>query len=150
MQVLFVVGRVIFALYFIFAGAQRLLNVAGTAAIIANNLVIPPALLGTAGSIENAAGMSIPQLLAILSGAIELTAGILFSFNIGTRAMAALLILFPAVSIIWIHDFWTMSGDARANNVMQAMQDASLIGALMVFIAMGSSQPGNRHIREKL
>ena len=150
MQVLFVIGRVIFALYFIFSGVQRLLNVAGTAAIIANNFAIPPGLLGSAGSIENAVGMSIPQLLAIFSGAIELTAGILFSFNIGTRAMAALLILFPAVSIIWIHDFWNMSGEARANNVMQAIQDASLIGALMVFTAMGSSQPGNRHIREKL
>jgi putative oxidoreductase len=143
MQVLFAAGRVIFALFFIFAGVQRLLDISGTAAIIANKFTISSALLSPASSIENAIGMSIPQLLAILSGAIELAAGIFFGFNIGTRAMAALLFLFTAAGV-YVNDFWNMAGDARANNIEQTMQNISLIGALIVFMAMGSSQPNNR------
>jgi putative oxidoreductase len=144
MQVLFVAGRVIFALFFIFAGVQRLLDISGTAALITNKFTMLSALLGPATSIESTIGMSMPQLLAILSGAIELAAGILFSFNIGTRAMAGLLFLFTAVGIFYVNDFWNMAGDARANNIEQTMKNISLIGGLLVFMAMGSWQPDDR------
>jgi putative oxidoreductase len=144
MQVLFVAGRVIFALFFIFAGVQRLLDISGTAALITNKFTMLSALLGPATSIESTIGMSMPQLLAILSGAIELAAGILFSFNIGTRAMAGLLFLFTAVGIFYVNDFWNMAGDVRANNIEQTMKNISLIGGLLVFMAMGSWQPDDR------
>ncbi len=144
MRLLFVAGRVIFAFFFIFSGVQRLLDISGTAAVITNKFTMPSAFLGPASSIENAIGMTMPQLLAILSGAIELAAGILFGFNIGTRAMAALLFLFTAAGIFYVNDFWNMAGDARSNNIEKMMQNISLIGALLVFMAMGSSQPGDR------
>lgn len=144
MQVLFVAGRVIFAVFFIFAGVQRLLDISGTAAVITNKFTMLSVLLGPASSIENTIGMSMPQLLAMLSGAIELAAGILFSFNIGTRAVAALLFLFTAVGVFYVNDFWNMAGDVRANNIEHAVQNVSLIGGLLVFMAMGSWQPGDR------
>jgi putative oxidoreductase len=141
MQVLFTIGRAVFALIFIFDGAQRLMDIAGTAAIINSKLTMPPAVIGATSYMETALGMSTSQFLAILTGAVEGTAGFLVAFNVGVRLMAALLILFTAVHIYYVHDFWNMTGEARNSNIAPAMQSVSIIGALLVFIALGPSLP---------
>lgn len=142
MQAVFVFGRMLFVLLFVFAGAQKLLDIAGTASMIASKLTIPPTLSGPATAVEAALGMSTPQLLAILAGATELVAGILVGFNIGIRAAITVLILFTAIGSFYMNDFWNMTGEPRANNIIQAMQNISLIGALLMLMVLGSSRPG--------
>jgi uncharacterized membrane protein YphA (DoxX/SURF4 family) len=86
--------------------------------------------------------MSTAQFLAIMAGATELAAGILIAFNVAIRAVAVFLILFILAGTYYVHDFWNMTGEVRVNNIAQAMVNLSIIGALMVFIALGSLPPG--------
>jgi uncharacterized membrane protein YphA (DoxX/SURF4 family) len=142
MQVVFVIGRVIFVFYFVFAGLQRLMNVTASADFFAQKFAIPDGLAIVSGQLENLVGLSMPQILALLSGAIELAAGLLIAFNVGTRAMAIILILMTAVDIYYTSNFWTMFDGQRDANLIQAVLRVSLIGGLIMFVALGAAQPG--------
>lgn len=141
MHILFVIGRSLFSLIFIVSGAQKLMDVAGTATMIASKVAIPAALNSIVAQIENATGMTTPQLLAVASGMIELAGGLLIAFNIGTSGVAFLLLLFTAAATYYFHDFWNMTGSDHAANVIHALKNLSIIGALMVFMSLGSSRP---------
>jgi uncharacterized membrane protein YphA (DoxX/SURF4 family) len=142
MPVIFVIGRVVFVLYFIFAGLQRLMNVTASADYFAQKFVIPSTVAALATQVENLFGLSTPQMLAVLAGAIELAAGLLIVFNVGTRAMAIVLIVFTGITIYYGHNFWTMATPDRDIHLVQAVLQLSLIGGLLVFVALGSSRPG--------
>jgi putative oxidoreductase len=141
MPALFVIGRVVFVLYFVFAGLQRLMNVAASAEFIAQRFALPAALSGLAGQIESVVGLSAPQIIALSSGAIEVAAGLLIAFNVGTRVMAGVLVIFTAVSLFYTNAFWTVSGPARDALLEQAVLQISLIGGLLVFMGLGHAQP---------
>jgi uncharacterized membrane protein YphA (DoxX/SURF4 family) len=142
MPVVFIIGRVVFVLYFIFAGLQRLMNIAASADYFAQKFAIPPAFAGLSTQLETVVGLSTPQILALLAGAIEVAAGLLLAFNVGTRAMAIVLIIITAISIYYGNNFWTMFDGPRDINLIEAMLQFSLLGALIVFVALGSSRPG--------
>ena len=141
MPILFSIGRIVFVLFFIFSGLERLMSITASADFFSHKFTIPAALAGAAGQVESFVGLSTPQLLALLSGAIELAAGLLIAFNVGTRVMAVILILFSAVAIYYGNDFWHMSGAERDQNLIFAALRVSLIGGLLVFVALGSSRP---------
>jgi uncharacterized membrane protein YphA (DoxX/SURF4 family) len=143
MPIVFVIGRVVFVLYFIFAGLQRLMNVTASADYFAQKFVVPAALATLATQAENLFGLSTPQMLAVLSGAIELAAGLLIAFNVGTRAMAIVLIVFTGLSIYYGLNFWTMAASPERDVVLQqAMLHGALIGGLLIFVGLGYSRPG--------
>jgi putative oxidoreductase len=142
MPAVFVIGRVVFVLYFIFAGLQRLMNIAASADYFAQKFAIPAALAGLSTRLESIIGLSTPQILVLFAGAIELAAGLLLAFNVGTRAMAIVLIIITAVSVYYGNNFWTMFDGQRDINLIEAMLQISLLGALIVFVALGSLRPG--------
>jgi uncharacterized membrane protein YphA (DoxX/SURF4 family) len=142
MPIVFVIGRVVFVLYFIFAGLQRLMNVTASADYFAQKFVVPAALATLATQAESVFGLSTPQMLAVLAGAIELAAGLLIAFNVGTRAMAAVLIVFTGLGIYYGLNFWAVAPPGRDAVLQQAMLHVALIGGLLVFVALGSSRPG--------
>jgi uncharacterized membrane protein YphA (DoxX/SURF4 family) len=142
MRIVFVIGRILFALFFVFAGVQKLMDIAGTSALIATKIALPSDLAVSSGYIEALFGMSTAQFLAIMAGATELAAGILIAFNVAIRAVAIFLILFILAGTYYMHDFWNMAGEARLTNLAHAMINLCIIGALMVFIALGSLPPG--------
>ena len=115
--------------------------------MIAHKLTIPTALVGAATYIESVIGMSMPQLLGVLAGALELGAGVLLALNIGLRSMAVLLILSTTVGVFYANDFWNMTGEARANNLVLAVMNLSLIGGLLIFVALGSSLPSKPSVK---
>jgi putative oxidoreductase len=143
MPIVFVIGRVVFVLYFIFAGLQRLMNVTASADYFAQKFVIPTALAALASQAENLFGLSTPQMLAVMAGAIELAAGLLIAFNVGTRTMAIVLIVFTGFGIYYGYDFWAMAAAPERDVVVQqVMLHLALIGGLLVFVALGYSRPG--------
>lgn len=141
MPILFAIGRVAFVLIFILSGAQTLLDIGGTAALIGPKLVIPAFAADTVKQIEATAGLPIAQILAILAGVIEVVSGLLIAFNIATRLASVLLIIFTIAATYYFHDFWNMSGAAANDNTIQAMKNLSIIGALLVFFVLGSWRP---------
>jgi uncharacterized membrane protein YphA (DoxX/SURF4 family) len=103
--------------------------------------MIPAALAGVASQVESASGMQVPQLLAILTGVVELVGGLMIAVNIGTRFAAILLLVFTAAATFYFHDFWTMTGADRANNLAHALKNLSIIGGLLVFFVLGPWRP---------
>jgi putative oxidoreductase len=141
MPILFAIGRVAFVLIFILSGAQTLMDISGTAALIAPKLVIPGFAVDVVRQIEGTAGMPFAQLVTILVGVVEVVCGLLIAFNIWTRLASVLLIIFTAATIYYFHDFWNMTGTAATDNTIHAMKNVSLIGALLVFFVLGSWRP---------
>jgi uncharacterized membrane protein YphA (DoxX/SURF4 family) len=141
MNVLLIVGRVAFVLIFILSGAQKLLDISGTAAMIESKLVVPPILIDLERQVQGATGIPLPRLLAIVAGVVEIGCGLLIAANIGTRFAAIVLILFTAAATYLFHDFWAMTGADRTANMVHAMKNLSIMGALLVFFVMGPWRP---------
>ncbi|MDR3486660.1 MAG: DoxX family protein [Bradyrhizobium sp.] len=124
-------GRILFAVLFIFSGASKLLNLTATAQMT-EKIVIPAALATYTSQLEGVTGMSTPQMLAIAAGAVELICGIMIALNFGARFFAIVLILFVAAATFYYHDFWNQTGADGTNNLIHALKNLSLIGALFM------------------
>ena len=142
MPVVFVVGRVLLVLYFVLDGLQRLMNVAGGAEALAQTIAIPATVTAVMAPLEAAFGLSSAQIFALLIGAIELFAALLLAFNVGTRFVAVVLIIFSVLVIFYGHAFWALPDGQRETVMMQAVLHVSLIGGLLVFVGLGSAVPG--------
>jgi putative oxidoreductase len=142
MNIFLVLGRILFVLVFILSGAQKLMDIPGTATLIGSKVVLPEALATYTPQLEATTGMTTPTMLAILAGVVEIGAALMIAANIGARAGAVLLILFTIAATWHFHAFWTMEGADREANMIQALKNLSLIGGLMVIFAIGSWRPG--------
>src|ERR1700712_1741013 len=129
-------GRILFAVLFIFSGASKLLNLAATAQMT-EKIVIPAALATYTTQLEGVTGMTTPQMLAIATGAIELICGIMIALNFGARFFAILLIAFVCAATFYFHDFWNQTGAEAQNNIVHALKNLSIIGALFIIAGIG-------------
>lgn len=131
-------GRFLFAVLFIFSGASKLLDLAATAQMT-EKIVFPAALAPYIAQLESVTGMAMPQLLAIASGVIELVCGLMIALNFGARFFSIVLILFVAAVTFYFHDFWNQTGADARNNLVHALKNLSLIGALFMIAGYGRS-----------
>jgi putative oxidoreductase len=130
-------GRILFAVLFIISGATKLFDLASTADMIASKVVIPAALLSYTSQLESITGMETKQLLAIAAGAIELICGLMIAVNFGSRFFALLLILFVIAVTFYFHDFWDQTGAEARGNMIHALKNLSIIGALFIIAGLG-------------
>jgi uncharacterized membrane protein YphA (DoxX/SURF4 family) len=130
-------GRVLFAVLFIVSGATKLFDLATTADMIASKVAIPAALTSYTAQLESITGMETKQLLAIAGGAVELICGLMIALNFGTRFFSLLLILFVVAVTFYFHDFWNQTGADARNNLIHAMKNLSIIGALFIIAGIG-------------
>jgi uncharacterized membrane protein YphA (DoxX/SURF4 family) len=136
MPAFFTFGRVLFAVLFIFSGASKLLDLAATTQMT-ERIVFPAALAPYISQIEGLTGMPMPQMLAIAAGALELICGLMIALNFGARFFAIVLILFVAAATFYFHDFWNQSGVDARNNMVHALKNLSIIGALFMVAGYG-------------
>src|ERR1700742_1844249 len=130
-------GRILFAVLFVFSGASKLMDLSATAQMT-QTLVIPAVLPPYTSQLEGIVGMPMAQILAIASGALEVICGIMIALNFGARFFALLLILFVMAATFYFHDFWNQTGPDARNNLVHALKNLSIIGAL--FMIAGSSR----------
>jgi putative oxidoreductase len=136
MPAFFTFGRVLFAVLFIFSGASKLLDLAATTQMT-ERIVFPAALSPYISQLEGLTGMPMPQMLAIAAGALELICGLMIALNFGARFFAIVLILFVAAATFYFHDFWNQSGVDARNNMVHALKNLSIIGALFMVAGYG-------------
>lgn len=141
MFVLFTIARVLFVAIFIVSGTFKLMNISGTAAMIAAKVAIPTALAGLAAQAKSATGMQAPQLLAIAFGLSELIFGLLLAFGIATRLAALVLVFLTVIATYYFHDFWNQIDPDRMSNMIHAEKNLSIIAGLLVFFVLGSWRP---------
>ncbi|MBB5046430.1 putative membrane protein YphA (DoxX/SURF4 family) [Rhodopseudomonas rhenobacensis] len=129
-------GRFLFAVLFIFSGAAKLLDIAATTEVV-SKIAIPALLTPYTADLETMAGMTMPKMLAIAAGVTELLCGVMIAFNFAARYFALLLIVFVIVATYTQHDFWNQSGPEATNNMIHALKNLSLIGALLIIAGIG-------------
>ncbi|MFC0243079.1 DoxX family protein [Rhodopseudomonas telluris] len=134
------VGRFLFAVLFIFTGASKLLDLTTTTQLT-QKIVVPEMLTTYTSQLEGLAGMPFAQMLAIAAGATELICGLMIALNFGARFFSLILVLFVAATIFYYHDFWNQTGADAQNNLIAALKNLSLIGALFIIAGIGRGTP---------
>jgi putative oxidoreductase len=131
------VGRVLFSVLFIVSGAFKLFDIAGTAQGIASKVVIPTVLASFTTKLEGLTGMPTAQMLAIAVGALELVCGVFIALNVGARFFSLVLAAFVIAATFYFHDFWNQTEPESKNNMIHALKNLSLIGALFIIAGIG-------------
>jgi uncharacterized membrane protein YphA (DoxX/SURF4 family) len=130
-------GRILFAVLFVYTGATKLFAIQATADFIATKVTMPEMILPYAQQIEQATGMTTPQLLAILVGGLEIVAGLMIALNLGARVFALLLIIYVAVATVLFYDFWNQAAPENGKMLVDALKNLSIIGALFMIMGYG-------------
>ena len=132
-------GRVLFAVLFIYSGATKLVGLQATTDFIAAKVAIPAMLLPYTSQLETMTGMSTPQMLVIAVGAFEVISGLMIALNFGARFFAILLVFFVAATTFYFHDFWNQPAPENAKTLVEALKNLSIIGALFMIAGYGRS-----------
>jgi len=120
------VGRVLMSAVFIVFGYLQFTHIGD---YIANPAVVKVAAMS--------GGILSPTVIAYLVATIDLFGGLLILAGYQTRWAAIVLIGFIVLTIIFVHNFWTMQGAARAANQAHHYKNLGLIGGLLFLIALG-------------
>lgn len=116
------IGRILIALIFIFSGANKLITLNETNAMI------------------TAAGL--PGGLALPTAIFELVTGLFLALGILTRLVSILLAGFTALTILFFHNQVTDPMQAA-----MAMKNIAIIGGLLVVFAYGQMRWSYDHMR---
>ena len=116
------VGRVLIAFIFIFAGIGKLTGFEGTVGYIASK------------------GLPLPQLAAIAAIVVELGGGIMLVSGWKARWAAAAMLVFTGMAALFFHNFWAASPDQAQNQLIHFMKNISMMGGLL-FVAVYGSGP---------
>jgi len=113
------VGRVLLALMFVWAGYGKITGYAGTAGFMASM------------------GMPMVGVMLPLTILVELGGGIALIVGWKARWAALLLAAFTLLASVVFHNFWTMTGDAAMNNMLFFYKNVAVIGGLLMVWAFG-------------
>ncbi len=115
-----VVGRVLLALMFIYAGYGKLTNIEGTAGYIASG------------------GLPMASALAVIVGLLELLGGLAIAVGFQARWAALALGLFTLAASLLFHKFWAVPADQAFVQQLMFMKNLSVAGGLFTLAALGS------------
>lgn len=113
------VGRILLGLIFVLSGFQKLMGFSGVVGNITGK------------------GLPMPEVLAVLTVAIELGAGLLLVIGLKARWAAFLLFLFIIPVTLTFHNFWSMEGAQYAMNKIQFLKNVSIMGGMLLVAAFG-------------
>jgi putative oxidoreductase len=117
---LVIVGRVLLALMFIYAGFGKLTNLEGTAGYIASG------------------GLPMASVLAVVVGLLELLGGLAIAVGLQARWAALALGLFTLAASVLFHKFWAVPADQAFVQQLMFMKNLSVAGGLFIVAALGA------------
>ena len=120
------IGRVLLSAVFILFGFIQFTNI--------GNYIAHPAIINFSAM---TGGILTPTILAYLVAAIDLFGGILILLGYQTRWVAMVLIAFVVLTLLFVHNFWTMEGPARAANQAHFYKNLAIIAGLLFLINHG-------------
>ena len=115
-------GRILIAFIFLFAGYGKVTGFEGTVGYIASK------------------GLPLPQLGAIAAIAVELGGGIMLVLGWRARWAAAALLVFTGLTALIFHNFWAVPADQAQNQMIHFMKNVSMMGGLL-YVAVHGSGP---------
>lgn len=114
------VGRILLALMFVFAGYSKI-----------------GAFAGTVGFME-AKGVPAAPVLAVLTIILELGGGLALVFGFCTRSVALAIGLFTILVSFIFHNFWAMPEAEQMTNYLMFMKNISVAGGMFMLAAFGA------------
>ena len=114
------VGRILIAAIFVFAGFGKITGFEGTVGYIASK------------------GIPLPQVAAIGAIIVELGGGILLVIGWQARWAAAALFLFTGLAALIFHDFWAVTPDQAQSQMIHFMKNMAIMGGLIFVVIHGS------------
>jgi putative oxidoreductase len=147
MPALVTFGRILFAVLFIISGASKLIDLTTTADVIADKVILPDALTPYTQQLVALTGMEMKQMLAIAAGSVEVICGLMIALNFGARFFALVLVLFVIGVTFYYHDFWNQTGPEAKNNMIHALKNLSIIGALFIIAGIGGRRSAQAEAR---
>ncbi len=113
------VGRVLLALLFMWAGYGKITDYAGTAGYMAS------------------AGLPMVGVLLPLSILVELGGGLALIVGWQARWAALVLVAYTVVATLTFHNFWAMKPDDVMMNTLLFYKNAAVMGGLLMVWAFG-------------
>lgn len=113
-------GRILIAFIFVFAGYGKITGFEGTVGYIASK------------------GMPVPQLAAIGAILIEMGGGLMLVLGLKARWAAAALFVFTLLTALIFHDFWAAAADQAQNQMIHFMKNIAMAGGLLYVLVHGS------------
>ena len=133
MNVAYALGRIFVPIVFIWEAIRDLLDIGAFAKLLTDsNFPLPDEISAYLG------GMPKYQALAWALAIIELICGLMILLGLKARWGALVLVVYSAATIFFVHHFWDMTGDAYELNQIQALKNLSIMGALLLIVAVGS------------
>jgi len=133
MTVAYTIGRILIPILFLVNGIQKAFNVGEIAKMLeANNIPIPQEIVPYLGTMPKY------EALGYLIAAIEIICGLMVLVGLKARWAALVLIVFTACTIIFVHHFWNMEGAALIEARTEALKNLSIMGGLLLVVAVGS------------
>lgn len=142
MPVIFLIGRILFVAIFLASGVRKLLDLPGTARLIEAKLWIPAAVTPYAEKVSTMAGMSTPQLVAIVLAIIQIVFALFIIFNVGSRFAAIVLAVYIAIATVYSYDFTNFTELARGDSGTGLLKNIALFGGLLILFVIGPWHPG--------
>ena len=114
------IGRILIAFIFIFAGYGKITAFEGTVGYIASKSI------------------PLPQLAAIGAIIVELGGGLMLVAGWKARWAAAALFVFTLLAALIFHNFWAVPADQVQNTMIHFMKNISMLGGLLYVVVHGS------------
>jgi putative oxidoreductase len=136
MNAVYTIGRIFLSLVFVVSGVQKLMDIAGTAKYL-EALKVP---IPDQATTYLAQYSTIPkyEALGYLVAGVEVLGALMVLVGLKARWGAVLLIIFTALTVVVAHHFWDMTGEAFQTNLVEALKNLSMIGGLLLVVAVGS------------
>lgn len=123
MDILHLIGRLIFGGFFIYNGVQHFMNLEG--------------MKGYAGS----KGVPAPGLAVAGSGLLLLLGGASVLLGLWPQIGLALLVLFLVPVAFMMHDFWAVPEDQKEAEMVNFTKDVALAGAALMMMIGAADWP---------
>jgi putative oxidoreductase len=114
------IARVLLALMFILAGFGKIGGFSGTAGYIASK------------------GLPLPQLVAVLTIAVELGGGLAVLAGLYTRWAALALALFTLAASVLFHNWWAFPAEQQMVQNLMFMKNVAVAGGMLALVAFGA------------
>ena len=118
------IGRVLLAAMFVLAGFDKIGGFEGTAGYI--------------GSV----GLPFPEVLTILTIAVEIGAGLALIVGFQVRIAALLLAGFTLAASVLFHNYWAMPAEQAYVQQLMFMKNVSVASGLLMIVVLGGGKLG--------
>jgi putative oxidoreductase len=115
-------ARILLALLFLIFGWKKLTGFSGTVGYM------------------SMVGAPLPELSAIIAVIMEFFVGIAILLGVATRPLAILLMLYTLATALIGHHYWTLTGMAQYEAMINFYKNISIMGGLLLLYVTGAGK----------